>query len=670
MPWGPLPTDYAERVYAGVLGKIIGVYAGRPFEQWPQKAIEAKFGEINRFVADEAGVPLIVADDDISGTFTFLRAILDYKLTEPAPEAVAKVWLDYIIENQTILWWGGLGVSAEHTAFLRLKNGITAPASGSSEHNGKIMAEQIGAQIFIDGWGLICPNAPADAAAWADAAGRVSHDGEAIEGAKAVAAMVAAAFSSPSIDDLIEVALSAVDPNCLIHRVIRDVRDWFKSGLTWREGLAKIQQQYGYDVFPGGCHIVPNHALVIHALLHSRGSFSDGMRVVNTCGYDTDCNSANVGCILGVRNGLAGFVDGYDWRTPVNDRLFLPTADGGRSISDAVIEARMVIESAQMIRGIEPQAALPRFGFEFSGSTQGFSAFGDAQVSHTDGLRIVAENGGAITPTFLEPSNLGSGGYSLVACPTLYPGQAVIANAVATGPSEVGFALQYAGEDDTIQTWEGPSTRLQAGEALALTMTCPEFGGAPILGIGLKVTGDVTLKSLDWSGVPTTSLRSTESGNYWQHAWVNAMDTWHRWNRSVPFHLVKNSGTGLLFQGTQEWKDYTVSAQGTSNLADEFGLAVCVRGLQRYVAVIVNRSGAVELIEANHGRRVLATGNIAYELGDQVSFQLRQSGLTVAAKVNGVELEATLENEVSGAAGFVITNGTAVFGPLDIAPVR
>ena len=31
-----LPADYEERVYAGVLGKIIGVYLGRPFEGWPQ----------------------------------------------------------------------------------------------------------------------------------------------------------------------------------------------------------------------------------------------------------------------------------------------------------------------------------------------------------------------------------------------------------------------------------------------------------------------------------------------------------------------------------------------------------------------------------------------------------------------------------------------------------
>ena len=28
--------------------------------------------------------------------------------------------------------------------------------------------------------------------------------------------------------------------------------------------------------------------------------------IVNTCGWDTDCNSGNVGCLLGIKNGLAG----------------------------------------------------------------------------------------------------------------------------------------------------------------------------------------------------------------------------------------------------------------------------------------------------------------------------------------------------------------------------
>ncbi|HZC34735.1 MAG TPA: ADP-ribosylglycohydrolase family protein [Chthoniobacterales bacterium] len=33
-------STYLERVYAGVLGKIIGVYLGRPFENWTNDRIE------------------------------------------------------------------------------------------------------------------------------------------------------------------------------------------------------------------------------------------------------------------------------------------------------------------------------------------------------------------------------------------------------------------------------------------------------------------------------------------------------------------------------------------------------------------------------------------------------------------------------------------------------
>ena len=39
-------------------------------------------------------------------------------------------------------------------------SGIEAPASGSMELNGKVVAEQIGAQIFIDGWAMIAPGDP------------------------------------------------------------------------------------------------------------------------------------------------------------------------------------------------------------------------------------------------------------------------------------------------------------------------------------------------------------------------------------------------------------------------------------------------------------------------------------------------------------------------------
>ncbi len=161
----PLPVDYAERVYAGVLGKIIGVYVGRPFEGWTYERIMRELGEVKYYVHERLGKPLIVSDDDISGTFTFLRAMPDYG-NDPhlTPAQIGQTWLNYLIERQTVLWWGGMGNSTEHTAYLRLKAGIAAPASGSIALNGPIVAEQIGAQIFIDGWAMIAPGDPERAA--------------------------------------------------------------------------------------------------------------------------------------------------------------------------------------------------------------------------------------------------------------------------------------------------------------------------------------------------------------------------------------------------------------------------------------------------------------------------------------------------------------------------
>ena len=87
----PILSDYAERVYAGVLGKIIGVYLGRPFEGWNYERIISELGEIYYYVNERRDLPLknntlVVTDDDISGTFTFLRPTRLRQQPEPHPE--------------------------------------------------------------------------------------------------------------------------------------------------------------------------------------------------------------------------------------------------------------------------------------------------------------------------------------------------------------------------------------------------------------------------------------------------------------------------------------------------------------------------------------------------------------------------------------------------------
>ena len=112
-----LTQDYKDRVYAGVLGKVIGVYLGRPFEGWPYDYIQKQLGDIEYYVHDKLDVPLIVTDDDITGTFTFLRALEDHgNNPDLSAREIGQSWLNYLIREKTILWWGGLGNSTEHTA--------------------------------------------------------------------------------------------------------------------------------------------------------------------------------------------------------------------------------------------------------------------------------------------------------------------------------------------------------------------------------------------------------------------------------------------------------------------------------------------------------------------------------------------------------------------------
>ena len=263
-----LNKEYEEKVYSGVLGKIIGVYLGRPFEGWWYDRIIKELGPINYYVNDKLNMPIQITDDDLTGTFRFINALKDFNFDKNiSSKQIGQTWLNYCLENQAVLWWGGKGTSSEDTAYQNLKQGIHAPDSGSIKTNGKIVAEQIGAQIFIDGWGLVSPGDPDQAADFAKKAGSVSHDGESVYAAQVVAAMEAMAFIEKDTKKIIEHCKRYIPKDSTIFKLISDIQDWRSGNLDWEQAREKIDDIYGYEKFIGGVHIVPNHALIILALL-------------------------------------------------------------------------------------------------------------------------------------------------------------------------------------------------------------------------------------------------------------------------------------------------------------------------------------------------------------------------------------------------------------------
>jgi ADP-ribosylglycohydrolase len=705
-----LPSDYDERVYAGVLGKIIGVYLGRPFEGWEHQRILDELGEITYYVNDWHDVALknhllIVADDDISGTFVFPRALRDHDTDDPTPAQVGESWLNYLLEGKTVLWWGGLGNSTEHTAYLRLRAGETAPSTGSAARNGRVVAEQVGAQIFVEGWAMTCPGDPERAANLAEAAASVSHDGEALHAARVVAALVAQSFVETDVGRLLDAASSLIDKESLIHRVVDDVRTWHAGGDDWRAGFARIQERYGYDRYGGNCHVVPNHALVINALVHSAGEFSRAMTIVNTCGWDTDSNAGNVGAICGVRGGLAGLggagatseagagsAVSPDWRGPLADRMYLPSADGGATITDAAREAVSLALFGRRRAG-QPASAPKdgaRFHFSFPGAVQGFTsaepgiridnAAGDALAIHWPAETAAAH---VLTPTFVPPEAVDMRPYGIEASPTLHPGQRLTARvaipAGTTAPVECGPVLYHYDSHDELTPITGPGRTIPPGEAHTFTWTVPDTGAQPIAKVGLAIrpvgghAGAALLDWLTWDGAPAVSLtRPARGGRMWRHAWVNAVDKFDdhpRWTE--PSRLIQNRGEGLLAQGSRDWHDYEVSADVTPHVAESVGLAARVQGLTRWYGLRLVRGDTVELVRSYHHQTVLATHEFAWTFGRTYDLSLRVVGRELTAAVDSEVLfryhdpEPGLE---SGGVGLLVTEGRTATSAVNVRP--
>lgn len=699
-----LPPDFSERVYAGVLGKIIGVYLGRPFENWSHERIERELGEITNYVHDRLGRPLIVPDDDITGTFTFFRAFTD-RGCDPAltPAQIGDTWLNYIIKDRTILWWGGIGISTEHTAWHRLASGVPAPESGSIARNGRTVAEQIGAQIFIDGWGLLNPGDPERAADFARRAASVSHDGEAIHGAQVVAAMIAAAFVERDIDRLIDIAIGQIPRDCELRRMIEDVRVWHAANpADWRATLRKIHEHYGYDKFGGGCHIIPNHALIHLALLHGHGGFGASQLIVNTAGWDTDCNAANVGCILGVRNGLDGFGENVDWRGPVADRLLLPTADGGSAVSDAVREAYVIVNAARALWGeppVNPKNGA-RFHFEMPGAVQGFQAEDSSVLALENvpsergcGRRVLAlryrdlgqqRQARVLTPTFPAEESRHAGSYGVCACPTLYPSQRVRAAILAAASNPGGvwarLCIQTLDTDGRTKFLHGEPVFLAAGAAAELAWTVPDTAGYPVSGVGLELgseearPGTVFLDWLDWGGAPSDlSLAPSETGEQWKNAWVSSAAGFSAMGPERDVVVHQGVGIGLLTQGSREWTDYEFKVRLTIRLAKTAGIVVRMQGLRRYYALTLGDDGQVRLIKQLDGKRhVLAEAPYAVEPGHTCALKLHACGAQLQAEIEGQVLLAAIDQQdpfTVGACGLLVEEGSVSAGTLRVRAV-
>ena len=182
----------------------------------------------------------------------------------------------------------------------------------------------------------------------------------------------------------------------------------------------------------------------------------------------------------------------------------------------------------------------------------------------------------------------------------------------------------------------------------------------------------VYLMSLDWRDAPDCNFsRGSGGGEAWRKAWVNGVDEWST-QFAESYRLSQDSGTGLIIQGTREWRDYSARARITPFLAREAGLAVRVQGMRRYYALVLCRDGCARLIKERDGTAILAERDIGVEEFHSYDCVIEVEGSSIRASVDGSLLFEILDEArplESGALGLLIAEGTLSCDEVGVGPV-
>jgi hypothetical protein len=180
--------------------------------------------------------------------------------------------------------------------------------------------EWIGAQIRVDSYGYAAPGWPEKAAelAWRDA--RISHAKNGIYGAMFCAAMISAAFVLEDPMQIVETGLAEIPRRSRLHVEMRQVIDLCRAVdfryERFEEVLDAIYRLLGHY---NPVHTNNNAGLVVAAVLLGKHDFGKAISLAVMGGWDTDCNGATVGSIVGAMVG--GQAAPAHWVGRLNDTL-------------------------------------------------------------------------------------------------------------------------------------------------------------------------------------------------------------------------------------------------------------------------------------------------------------------------------------------------------------
>lgn len=682
-----IQKDYINRTYAGWLGKVIGIRMGAPIEGWPKEKIELFYGkEMKDYVVDYKD---FAADDDSNGPIFFIRGLEHYK--QLTPREMGYTCLNYIPKEHGFFWWGG-ELSTEHTAFKNLFAGMEAPESGSADVNGMEMAEQIGGQIFIDGFGFVAPGNPVLASELAEASARVTHDYDGVAGARFIAACIALAYVKNDVKEIMEEALTLISKDGNYYKVIKEMMAYYEAGKSSEEAFQCLRNQYWSDCYKGICHIIPNAGIIAIALLYGEGNFLKTMELVNLLGFDTDCNAGNVGAILGVLCGTyeENEVNGIPKHliTPIQDIMLASSVVGSLNISTLSENTLLFCSIGYELAGEEmPEpyqeiwTGLVQEGkrishFEFTDAIHGFRIKGDyknAEVSLDStredtyrGCRCLKARINNIHPgnqvyiyqkTYYEPEDLHDARYQPCFSPIAYTGD-IVSCQVKNVTGQKLIAHLYCYDCVSKKTYRFASLDLSRegvdAEWCSLSGRIPMLPNTRIKEVGIEVVsaesqdlyfGEQVIMYVDEfviEGKPDISMEfsTLHLEDYSLHSSTQKeLSGFTHYQSGMDGIACMEEGVAIskaekIFTGDYYWRDYHCELTFTMKQGSRFDLLLRAQGNLRSYGIQI-ADGELRIVRnAENKATVLAKTEFIPELDEEY---------TLSVTANGPCVEVTLE---------------------------
>lgn len=281
---------YRDKMKGAWVGQMVGVSWGQPTEfRWNDKIIPA--ADVPKWTSD---FPLKWAygNDDLYVEMTFLKTLEDHGLDV----SIRQAGIDFANSGYP-LWCANLA------GRNNLRQGIAPPDCSHPAFNR--CPNDIDYQIEADYAGIIAPGCPQEAIRLGNLFGRLMNYGDGVWAGQFIGAVYAEAFFTSDVGRLLDAGLAAIPSQSDYAQMVRNVRAWHREApADWTACWQKIRTAYSkrhnaaLKGSNGDIDVRLNGACIILGLLYGNGDLDKSMELAMRCGWDSDCNPANVGGIL------------------------------------------------------------------------------------------------------------------------------------------------------------------------------------------------------------------------------------------------------------------------------------------------------------------------------------------------------------------------------------